>query len=57
MTKDPRDRRGPSVESRDEVEIRQPQRSWASRLEMDGAAIPYNASIWDAPKGHTNYLT
>ena len=57
MTKDPRDRRGPSVESRDEAEIRQPQRSWAPRLEMDGAAIPYNASIWDAPKGHTNYLT
>ena len=57
MTKDPRDRRGPSVESKDEAEIRQPQRSWAPRLEMDGAAIPYNASIWDAPKGHTNYLT
>ena len=23
---------------------------------MDGAAIPYNASIWDAPRGHANYL-
>ena len=29
MAKDPRERRGPSVESRDEVEIRWPQRSWA----------------------------
>ena len=56
-TKDPIDRRGPFVESKDEAEIRQPQRSWTPRLEMDGAAIPYNASIWDAPKGHTNYLT
>ena len=56
MTKDPRDRRGPSVESRDEVEIRRPQQSWAPRLEMDGAAIPYDASIWDAPRGHANYI-
>ena len=26
------------------------------RLEIDGAAIPYDASIWDAPRGHANYL-
>ena len=56
MTKDPRDRRGPFVESRDEAEIRQPQRSWAPRLEIDGAAIPYDTSIWDVPRGHANYL-
>ena len=23
---------------------------------MDGAAIPYDASIWDALRGHANYL-
>ena len=23
---------------------------------MDAAVIPYDASIWDAPKGHANYL-
>ena len=23
---------------------------------MDGAVIPYDASIWDVPKGHANYL-
>ena len=45
MTKDPRDKRGNSVDSRDKVEVRRPQRSWASRLEMDGVAIPYDASI------------
>ena len=56
MAKDLRDRRGPSVENRDEAEICWPQRSWAPRLEMDGDAIPYDASIWDAPKGHANYL-
>ena len=55
-TKDLRDKRGSSVDSRDEVEVRWPQQPWASRLEMDGAAIPYDASIWDAPRGHANYL-
>ena len=52
-TKDLRDKRGSSVDSRDEVEVRWPQQPWASRLEMDGAAIPYDASIWN---GHANYL-
>ena len=55
-TKDLRDKRGSSVDSRDEVEVRWPQQPWASWLEMDGAAIPYDASIWDAPRGHANYL-
>ena len=55
-TKDPRDKRGSSEDSKDEVEVHQPQRFWASRLEMDGAFIPYDASIWDAPRGHNNYL-
>ena len=55
-TKDPRDKRGNSVDNRGEVEVRQPQRPWAPRLEMDGATIPYAASIWDKPRGHANYL-
>ena len=56
ITKDPRDKRGNSVDSRGEVEVRRPQRPWTPRLEMDGVVIPYNTSIWDAPKGHANYL-
>ena len=55
-SKDPKDKRGNSVDSRDEVEVRRPQQPWAPRLEMDSAAIPYDASIWDAPRGHANYL-
>ena len=55
-TRDPRDKKGSSVDSREEAEIRRPQRPWAPRLEMDGAAIPYDASIWDALRGHANYL-
>ena len=56
MAKDPRDRRGPSVDNKDEAEVCRPQRPWAPRLEMDGVAISYDASIWDAPRGHANYL-
>ena len=55
-SKDPRDKRGNFVDSRDEVEVRRSQWPWAPRLEMDGAAILYDALIWDAPKGHANYL-
>ena len=56
MAKDLRDRRGPSVDSRDEAEVCRPQQPWAPRLEMDGVAISYDASIWDSPRGHANYL-
>ena len=54
--RDPRDKRGSSVDSREEAKVRRPQRPWAPRIEMDGAAIPYDASIWDASRGHANYL-
>ena len=54
--RDPRDKRGSSVDSREKAKVRWPQRPWAPRIEMDGAAIPYDASIWDAPRGHANYL-
>ena len=56
MAKDPRDKRGPFVDSRNKVEVRRPQRTWAPWLEMEGVAILYDASIWDAPRGHANYL-
>ena len=56
VAKGPRDKKGASVNSRDEVEVRRPQRTWAPRIEMEGAPIPYNASIWDAQRGHANYL-
>ena len=54
--RDPRDKRGSSIDSREEVEVRRPQWPWAPRLEMDGTTIPYDASIWDALRAHANYL-
>ena len=55
-TKDLRDKRGNFVNSGGKVEVRWPRRPWAPRLEMDGVAIPYDTLIWDAPRGHANYL-
>ena len=56
INKDLKEKRGNSIDSRGKVEVRQPQLPWALRLEMDGAAIPYDASTWDASRGHANYL-
>ena len=56
IAKNPRDKRGTSIDSRDEAEVRWPQRTWAPRIEMEGAPIPYDASIWDTQRSHANYL-
>ena len=56
VAKDPRYKKGTFIDSKDEAEVRRPQRTWAPRLEMEGAPIPYDASIWDAQRGHANYL-
>ena len=56
VDKNPRDKRSASVDSREEAEVRRPQRTWAPRIEMEGAPIPYDALIWDVQRGHANYL-
>ena len=45
VAKDPKDKRGAFVDSRDEAEVHRPQRIWAPWIEMEGALIPYDASI------------
>ena len=56
VAKDPKDKRGTSIDSKDEAEVCRPQRTWAPRIEMEGTPIPYDASIWDTQRGHANYL-
>ena len=59
MTREHWDKRAPSVESREEterVEVRMPPRTWSPRLEVDGAAIPYNASIREYNRGRAGYI-
>ena len=51
--KDAQDKRAKSMESRDEAEVRRGQSTWAPRLEMEGAPIPWDATIWESQRGHT----
>ena len=58
-TQAPRSRRGDSVESRDEenrAEVRATPRTWSPKLELDGVAIPYNASIREYNQGRAGYV-
>ena len=50
-TRDPRDRMGNSVDSREDAKVRRQQRSWASRLELDGAQIPGTLLIGNPREG------
>jgi len=59
VTREPRDKRTPSVESRDELERAEvciPPRTWSPWLEVDGAAIPFNALIRKYNKGRASYI-
>ena len=59
VTREPRDKRAPSVESWDELEraeVRIPPRTWSPWLEVDGATIPYNASIREYNRGRAGYI-
>ena len=47
------------MESRDEenrAEVRATPRTWSPKLELDGVAIPYNASIRDYNRGRAGYV-
>ena len=51
--------RATSVESREDpgvAEVRQQHYTWASRLELDEAAIPWNSSIREFQRGHSSYV-
>ena len=59
VARDPSDKRSTSVDNREEqtlVEVRTQQRTWSLRLEMDGAAIPWNASVREFQRGHSTYV-
>ena len=47
------------MESRDELkkaEVRVAHRIWGPRLEVDGALIPYNASVREYQRGRAGYI-
>ena len=56
---DAQDRRSQSVNSREEqnrADVRVMQRIWSPRLEVDGAPIPFNASIREFQRGQAGYI-
>ena len=56
---DTRDRRSQSVDSREEqhkVDVCMTQRTWSHRLEVDGASIPWGASVREFQKGRAGYI-
>ena len=59
MAKDSKDKRSISVDSWEEqnlVEVRLQQRTWFPRLEVNAAAILWNASIREFQRGHSAYI-
>ena len=59
MIPDARDKRSQSVESREEqnkADVCITQRTWSPRLEVDGAPIPWNASVWEFQRGRAGYI-
>lgn len=59
MARDPRDKRSTSVDNREEqslAEVHTQQHTWSPRLEVDGAAIPWNASVREFQRGHSAYV-
>ena len=49
--KEPKDKRTKSIDSREEAAIRREQRTWSARLELDGAPIPWDATLWESQRG------
>ena len=46
--KEPKQKRTKSVDSQDEAAMRREQRTWSPRLELDGAPILWNVTLWES---------
>ena len=54
--KEPKEKRTRFVDSRDEVAIRREQWTWSPRLELDGASISWDATLWESQRGQASFL-
>ena len=54
--KEPKEKRTRSVDSRDKVAMRREQRTWSPCLELDGAPISWDATLWESQRGQAPYL-
>ena len=55
-TKEPRDKRTRSTNTQDEAATRREQRIWSPRIELDGAPIPWDATLWESQREQASYL-
>ena len=58
-TRGQKNKRASSVEGRGEenrVEVRAQRHTWGPKLELDGVAIPYTASVREYNKGRAGYI-
>ena len=58
-TRGQKNKRAPSVESREEenrAEVRAQRHTWGPKLELDGVAIPYTASVREYNRGRAGYI-
>ena len=58
-TRGQKNKRASSVESREEenrAEVHVQPRTWSPKLELDGVAIPYNASVQEYNRGRARYI-
>ena len=46
--KEPKDKRIKSIDSREKTAIRREQRTWSPRLELDGALILWDVTLWES---------
>ena len=54
--KEPKEKRTRFVDSRDEAAIRREQWTWSPRLELDGASISWDATLWESQRGQASFL-
>ena len=47
-TKEPKEKRTRSIDSRDEAAIRREHRIWSPRLELDDTPISWDATLWES---------
>ena len=55
-TKEPREKRTRSTESRDEVTIMRGPRTWSPRIELDGAPVLWDATLWETQREQASLL-
>ena len=47
-SKEPKEKRTRSFDSRGKVAMRREQRTWSPRLELEGAPISWDATLWES---------